>query len=203
MTPRQGQLSLASDHGAPPTMVTAWWSSSTDRAGRSPRCELLTGSSIAVIQAGQSVDVGRLLAPGDDAVAAVCCCTVFGLVGAKRQRCSPRAAAWRWRPRQDGCDSPADACPSRTYHQSAPGSRLAESRVHPSPKCGPRTSSRPGVNCPFEAAVAGPVLRLAERKLERLVHEAGKPARQDAANVDAVEHGPAPVRPRPHARRRA
>ena len=121
----------------------------------------------------------------------------------KRQRCSPRAAAWRWRPRQDGCDSPADARPGRTYHQSARGSRLAGSRVHPSPKCGPRTSSRPGVNCPFEAAVAGPVLRLAERKLERLVHEAGKPARQDAADVDAVEHGPAPVRPRLLAHRRA
>ena len=59
------------------------------------------------------------------------------------------------------------------------------------------------MNCPFEAAVAGPVLRLAERKLERLVHEAGKPARQDAADVDAVEHGPAPFDPRPHARRRA
>ena len=47
-----------------------------------------------------------------------------------------------------------------------------------------------GANCPFEATVAGPTPRLAELKLERLAHEAEKPKRQEAANVDAAEHGP-------------
>ncbi len=46
-----------------------------------------------------------------------------------------------------------------------------------------------------------PLLRLAELKLERLVHEAEKPKCQDAANVDAAEHGPwRPSDPRLHAR---
>jgi len=47
-----------------------------------------------------------------------------------------------------------------------------------------------GANCPFEATVAGLALRLAELNLERLVHEADKPKRQEAANAAAAEHGP-------------
>jgi len=47
-----------------------------------------------------------------------------------------------------------------------------------------------GANCSFEATVAGPTPRLAELKLARLAHEAEKPKRQEAGNVDAAEHGP-------------
>jgi hypothetical protein len=32
--------------------------------------------------------------------------------------------------------------------------------------------NRRAANCPFEAAIAGPVLRLADLELQRLVHEA-------------------------------
>jgi hypothetical protein len=60
-----------------------------------------------------------------------------------------------------------------------------------------------GSELPVEAAIAGPVLRLAEPELKRLVHQAEKAARQDAANADTVEQGAAPVRPRLLARRRA
>jgi hypothetical protein len=66
---------------------------------------------------------------------------------------------------------------------------LAGSQVHPSPECGPRMNRR-GANYPFDAAIAWPVLGLAELELQRLVHEAEKPACQDAANGDAVGHGP-------------
>jgi hypothetical protein len=50
----------------------------------------------------------------------------------------------------------------------------------------------------------GSALRLAELKLERLVHEAEKPKRQEAAHVDAAEHGPWRLSdPRLHAREQA
>jgi hypothetical protein len=50
----------------------------------------------------------------------------------------------------------------------------------------------------------GSALRLAELKLKRLVHEAEKPKRQEAADVDAAEHGPWRLSdPRLHAREHA
>jgi hypothetical protein len=59
-------------------------------------------------------------------------------------------------------------------------------------------------NCPFGATVAGSALRLAELKLERLVHEAEKPERQEAANAAAAERGPWRLSdPRLHAREQA
>ena len=45
-------------------------------------------------------------------------------------------------------------------------------------------------NCPFEATVAGTAPRLAELKLERLVREAEKPKRQEAAHVTPRSTGP-------------
>jgi hypothetical protein len=50
--------------------------SSTWAIHRHLRCELVTGRSIEVIQAGRSVHAGRSRSTEDYAVAALCCCTV-------------------------------------------------------------------------------------------------------------------------------
>ena len=203
MTPRQGQLSLASDHGAPPTMVTAWWSSSTDRAGRSPRCELLTGSSIAVIQAGQSVDVGRLLALGATRLLLFAAAPSSGLLALN-------VSGVHHVPQPGGGD------PAKTGVIVQPTLALVGPTINRRPGVGWQkagSTRRPNVapgraadrsELRVEAAIAGPVvLHLAEPELKRLVHQAEKAARQDAANADTVEQGAAPVRPRLLARRRA
>ena len=49
------------------------------------RCELAAGRSIEVIDAGQTVSVGRLRTSEDDAVAAVCCCRSAGQLTLKCQ----------------------------------------------------------------------------------------------------------------------
>src|SRR5689334_22412692 len=49
-------------------------SSPQTTSARASRCELAAGGSLEVIQAGHSVNVGRLRTPEGDAVAAVCCC---------------------------------------------------------------------------------------------------------------------------------
>ena len=70
-----------------------------------------------------------------------------------------------------------------------PGVDLGGKPGHPSPKMWSQDGQQAGANCPFEATVAGSALRLAELKLKRLVHEAAKPKSQEAAHVDAAEHG--------------
>jgi hypothetical protein len=85
-----------------------------------------------------------------------------------------------------------------------PGVDLGRKPGRPSPNTWSQDGQQAGAYCPFEATVARSAPRLAELKLERLAHEADKPKRQEAANVDAAEHGPWRLSdPRLHAREQA
>ena len=100
-----------------------------------PRCELVAGRSIKVIQAGQGVDVGRSRTHEGDAAAAVCCCLTCRAATAVQQ--CPSVA------RRYVCSIGCDPLLKRSFREGQPARAQLRGRRLPAPRhcCGP--GSRP------------------------------------------------------------